>query len=261
MTTVRRHRLLVALLAGTAVFSCASLALAAGEPVNRSAPVVTRAELELTTTNGEWVGQTRPFTYEWLRCSNAFVESCSPLAGEETSTYTLHRRDIGSRIRSRVTASNAAGSASEPSAEIGPVSEDLFAAQPAPEPEPQPEPRPALLRPKPVVVIEGLRRGRFTFVTELSVRGPARALVRLRCRGRGCPVRRISTRISSRGRVRLRRAQRTYRAGAVLEIRVVDRRDERIGKFTRLRFRGNGALPRRSDSCLEPGARAPTPCP
>lgn len=260
MTTVRRHRLRAVLLAGVAMLCATSVAAAAGEPVNQSAPVVTRAELELTTTDGSWIGQTQPFTYAWLRCPNAFLESCSPIPGEEGSTYTLRREDIGARIRSRVTASNAAGSASEPSAEVGPVTEGLFPAA-APDPEPEPEPRPALLRPKPVVTIGGLRRGRFTFVNELSVTGPEGALVRLRCRGRGCPVRRISTRIPRRGRVRLRRAQRTYRAGALLQIRVVDPQGERIGKFTGARFRSRGRTPRTNNACLEPGERSPSPCP
>jgi len=110
------------------------------------------------------------------------------------------------------------------------------------------------------VVIAGLRRRRLTFVDELSVRGPAGAIVRLRCSGTRCPVRRLSTTIGARKRLRLRRAQGTYTAGTVLEIRVVDPDAERIGKYTRLRFRARGA-PARTDSCLRPGARRPSACP
>lgn len=261
MTVSRRHRLRTALLAGAALLCCAPVAYAVGEPLNTSAPALTRTGLELSTTNGSWIGQTRPFTYEWLRCSNGLLESCAPLAGEVDSTYTLSRGDIGSRIRSLVTASNGAGSARAASDPLGPVTEDSFPPEARPDPEPPEPARPALLRPRPVVVIAGLRRGRFTFVEELSIRGPVGALVRVRCRGRGCPVRRISTRIRSRRGVRLRRAQRTYRAGTVLEIRVVDSDRERIGKFTRVRFRARGGTPRRTDTCLEPGARRPSPCP
>jgi hypothetical protein len=113
------------------------------------------------------------------------------------------------------------------------------------------------MRPFPVVVVAGrLRRGR-TVISEFVVRGPRRARVRLRCRGRGCPFRRISHTIGRRKRVRVRRAERSYRAGIVVEVRVTA--PNRIGKFTRLRFRGRRA-PGRRDLCLRPGARRPTPC-
>ena len=230
-------------------------AFAVGEPVNRSPPEVTRAGLTLTTTDGTWSGQTEPFAYEWLRCGDTTVESCQAIPGETRDDYFLTRADTGSRVRSRVTAANPAGAANAVSAPTGVVEERLFAAPPPP------APRPEYLRPKPVVVIAGLRRGRFTFVNELIVRGPRFAIVRLRCRGRGCPVGRLETFIGSRRRVRLRRAERTYRAGNILEIRVVDDEGVRIGKFTRVRFRGGGSAPVRSDSCLRPGARRPSACP
>lgn len=228
-----------------------SWALAAGEPINQSAPEVTRAGLNLSTTDGSWLGQTRPFAYEWLRCTGTEIGSCSPIAGETRPTYVITRADLDSRIRSRVTASNEAGSAQAPSPATGVVEEQLFPAQPPP--------KPSFLTPRPIVVIAGVRRGRFTSVDELSVRGPAGAIVRVSCLGRGCPVRRLSTRIGARKRLRLRRAERTYRAGAVLEIRVIDAARERIGKFTRVKFRNR--TPSRSDSCLKPGARRPSACP
>jgi len=229
----------------------APAAQAVGEPMNQSAPEVTRSGLELSTTDGSWVGQTMPFSYEWLRCTDAALESCTPIAGQTRPAYTITRADLGRRIRSRVTASNEAGSAQSPSMPTGVVEERLF---PAP-------PKPKLLTPRPVVVIAGSRRGKFTFVKELSVRGPAGALVRVRCFGKRCPARRLSTSIGSRRRLRLRRAQGTYLAGAVLEIRVIDRDGERIGKFTRVRFRGRSQVPVRTDSCLKPGAKRPSACP
>lgn len=245
--------LLTALAIAAALSAFGSAAHAAGEPVNRSAPQLTRAGLNLSTTDGSWVGQTRPFTYEWLRCSTEALESCALIPGETRPTYVITRADIGSRLRSRVTASNQAGSAQAPSGQTGVVEERLF---PAP-----PPPKPAFLSPRPVVVIAGLRRGRLTFVNELAVRGPTGALVRVRCLGKGCPVRKISTSIGTQRRLRLRRAERTYKAGAVLEIRVLDPGAERIGKFTRVKFRARGLTPLRTDACLKPGARVPSPCP
>jgi hypothetical protein len=55
----------------------------------------------------------------------------------------------------------------------------------------------------------------------------------------------------------MRRVQRTYRPGAVLDVRVTG--PDRIGKFTRIRFRRD-RTPRRVERCLEPGNRKPVLC-
>src|ERR687888_370845 len=71
----------------------------------------------LRTTNGTWAG-TAPFTfrYRWLRCdtSGGGVNgvNCSTILGETRRTLVLRRADVGHRIRSRVIASNADGTAS-----------------------------------------------------------------------------------------------------------------------------------------------------
>jgi hypothetical protein len=133
------------------------------------------------------------------------------------------------------------------------------AAQSAPSQEPPPdETEPRKLDPFPVVVIAGRQGKRTTSVTELTVRGPRHARVRVRCLGRICPVRRVGARIPAGGRLRLRRAQRIYRAGTGLEIKVTA--EDRIGKYTKVRFR-RGRTPSRRDSCLRPGEREPSPCP
>lgn len=224
-----------------------------GEPMNREAPQLSRSDDVLSTSDGDWVGATEPFTYSWFRCEGTSEVSCDRIFGQTEDSYELVEADVGNRIRSRVTASNEAGSAdafSDPT--------DLIEG---PEPPGEtPAGTPPRMRPFPVVAIEGTRRGRLTRVTELVVRGPERVRVRARCRGgdRVCPFTRTGGRIGRRERLRLRRGQRTYRAGAVLEIRV--RSSERIGKFTRIRFRGRGAIPARSDSCLVPGEREPVSC-
>jgi hypothetical protein len=65
----------------------------------------------LSSSTGEWSGsQPMTFTYVWLRCH----PDCT-VVGDGPS-YAVSGEDVGSTIRSRVTATNAAGSASESSA-------------------------------------------------------------------------------------------------------------------------------------------------
>jgi hypothetical protein len=89
-------------------------------PENTGEPRVTGTTVQgetLTTTNGTWTG-TAPLTfrYRWLRCdaSGGGVNgvNCTTIAGETRKTYILSRADVGHRIRSRVIASNADGTAS-----------------------------------------------------------------------------------------------------------------------------------------------------
>ena len=84
-----------------------------GEPVVSGPTVQGRA---LVTTNGSWSG-TRPlaFHYRWLRCdtSGGGVNgvTCTTISSATRKAYVLRAADVGHRIRSRVTASNADGSA------------------------------------------------------------------------------------------------------------------------------------------------------
>jgi hypothetical protein len=109
------------------------------------------------------------------------------------------------------------------------------------------------MTPFPVVHIKGwlLRRG--VRVTLLSVRAPGSARIAVSCRGRDCPTRRFT----SAGTKRLRRFERSLRAGTSLEVRGT--RSGYIGKYTRFVIR-RGAEPRRIDRCLDPGATRPVTC-
>jgi hypothetical protein len=85
---------------------------ATGEPVIDGTPRVGRV---LRTTRGEWQG-TAPlkFTYQWRRCQGTGAPDASdcrviPRAG--LRTYVLRRADLGTQLRVRVSAANAAGSA------------------------------------------------------------------------------------------------------------------------------------------------------
>lgn len=226
--------------------------LAAGEPVNREAPVVTQSGSALTTTDGMWVGVTRPFTYSWFRCADPSLDSCLEVPGRTSPTYPITSLDAGNRIRSRVTGSNPVGSSSAFSAPTPPFP----VSAPAAPVTGGPTLLPRRLSPFPVVVVTGRTRGARTRITGLLVRGPAGAKVTLTC-NRRCRVRRGSTTIGAKKRVRIRRAERLYRAGAVLDVRVSGR--ERVGKFTRLRIR-DGQAPRRLDRCLGPGSSSPVHC-
>ena len=118
--------------------------------------------------------------------------------------------------------------------------------------------KPSKLDPFPVVVVAGRDARRTARVTELKVRGPPDARVVVRCLGDGCPMRRAEARIPRSKSLRVRRAQRIYRVGTRLQIRVTGK--DRIGKYTQIRFRSN-RIPARTDACLQPGDTRPSPCP
>jgi len=89
-------------------------------PSNTGEPQVSGRTVQgqtLLTTNGTWNG-TGPLTfrYRWLRCdtSGGGVNgvNCTTIPGETRRTLVLRRADVGHRIRSRVIASNADGTAS-----------------------------------------------------------------------------------------------------------------------------------------------------
>ena len=89
--------------------------VSAAPPVNTAAPaasgVPSKGQL-LTTSNGSWKGTT-PMSdgYQWLRCDSSGA-NCASIAGATASTYTLGVADVGSTVRSQVTAANVAGQAS-----------------------------------------------------------------------------------------------------------------------------------------------------
>jgi hypothetical protein len=91
----------------------AALALASDEaPSALKRPAVSGLAYEgqtLVTSDGEWSG-TAPITYryQWLRCDPA-GDDCADIPGGTDARYTLSPADVGSTVRSRVFASNPAG--------------------------------------------------------------------------------------------------------------------------------------------------------
>ncbi len=99
--------------------SALSAVVSAAKPVNTAWPVLSgtaRDGQTLSTTNGTWTG-TAPITYSyaWRRCDTSGA-NCTTIANASGQSYVLTAADVGSKVYSLVTASNAGGSASQRSA-------------------------------------------------------------------------------------------------------------------------------------------------
>jgi hypothetical protein len=91
---------------------------ASGATVSTSPPSIAgtpQVGQTLTAATGTWTGGPTSFGFQWQRC-NASGASCVDIAGATGGTYVVVSADAGATIRVVVTATNAAGSASAPSA-------------------------------------------------------------------------------------------------------------------------------------------------
>jgi large repetitive protein len=98
-------------------------------PSNTALPSVSGSAVQgqtLTTSNGSWTGSPTSYTYRWEDCDSS-GGSCASISGATSSSYTLQAGDVGTTIRSVVTATNAGGATSASSAATGVVT-----APPAP---------------------------------------------------------------------------------------------------------------------------------
>jgi len=87
-------------------------------PTNSAPPVVSGSPTQggtLTTDNGSWNNSPTSYTYAWQDCDSSGA-NCAAISGATASSYTLAAGDVGSTVRSVVTAKNAGGSGSAPSA-------------------------------------------------------------------------------------------------------------------------------------------------
>jgi hypothetical protein len=121
---------------------------------------------------------------------------------------------------------------------------------------------PIVMQPFPIVRIAGSATRSGAQLRLLSVQAPRRARIKVKCRGRGCPVN-SQSRVAAVGRIgatpiEFPRFERSLPAGVRLEIRVS--KPGEVGKYTSFAIR-RGKLPKRHDSCLDPGGVKPMPCP
>src|SRR6185503_18709529 len=122
--------------AGTARASSApTAAVDAIPPSVRTAPAVSGTPADgatLTADPGTWNGsQPIAFAYQWRRC-DADGANCTTIAGATNPTYTAGVDDVHRTLRVAVTATNAGGSDSAPSAATGAVAADPPVSQGAP---------------------------------------------------------------------------------------------------------------------------------
>lgn len=137
---------------------------------------------------------------------------------------------------------------------------------PTPTPTPDPDdPELRLLTPTPVIGIRGKLTLNGARLSALKVTTPPLVRVVVRCKGGlkvGCPSAVSSTVVpdaTTRTVVyRLKRFERTYRAGAVLELNVARRGT--IGRWSSFTIR-KGKFPKRRDACVNYGAATPRRCP
>jgi fibronectin-binding autotransporter adhesin len=102
--------------AGTVVAAVAAHSSAA--PVNSAAPTISgdaREGSTLTASNGTWTNNPTTYAYKWQRCQTD-GSGCGDLAGGTDKTYTLTSADVSHTVRVVVTAENADGKTSKPSA-------------------------------------------------------------------------------------------------------------------------------------------------
>ena len=90
-------------------------------PVNTAAPNISGTAQEgqkLTASTGSWSGTTpMTYAYQWRRCDSSGV-TCASIFGATGQSYTLGAGDVGSTMRVRVTATNAAGTSSADSVRL-----------------------------------------------------------------------------------------------------------------------------------------------
>lgn len=151
-----------------ATITVRNLPTATGRPAISGSPEVGK---QLTATTGGWEGSPATFAFQWFRCPATTTKAgdttgCAAIAGATAQRYTTAGEDANRRELVRVTATNAAGSATEVSA-----TSETIAPVPAPTPVPTPAPGPSKPKLGPKLSHVTLSRKRF----RVARTGPARA--------------------------------------------------------------------------------------
>jgi PKD repeat protein len=121
------------------------------------------------------------------------------------------------------------------------------------------KPKLSILQPFPIVRIRGRVLGTGVDLSLLSVHAPKGAKVKVVCKGKGCPKRKILYFTVKRSAgLRIKQLERPLGKDAVIEIFVT--KPGTIGKYTRFRIR-QGKSPARKDACAAVGAKKSMTCP
>lgn len=113
--------------AESAATAAVAPATASGTPKVTDRPIISGTPTvghTLTSDQGTWTGNPTSYAYQWQHCDADNIVACTDVAGATSSTYALHTADLGYRMRVKVTAKNAKGSAtanSSTTAVIGPA--------------------------------------------------------------------------------------------------------------------------------------------
>jgi len=111
---------LAAVLAGVSLLWLTGAGSAAGQaaPTNTTEPRIlgdTSVGSTLTATRGLWTESPTSYRFQWVRCPDSGGRpdgsDCAAIGGATTQQYVLADADAGRRLRVRVTATNADGSA------------------------------------------------------------------------------------------------------------------------------------------------------
>ncbi len=125
MRTTRRISIVRTLVAAALASLATVLALPAGgsavtqaRPDNTAEPRITGAATvgsTLNATQGSWANAPTSFSYQWVRCPRSgglpTGADCATIGGATTTSYVVSTGDVDRRLRVRVTAANAEGSA------------------------------------------------------------------------------------------------------------------------------------------------------
>ena len=268
------------------ITALAPAAAAAHEIVSGPSVSGVPQEGQTLTAKAEWKGKVTKVAWRWQRCTAGTDRTCTVIEGATEGTYVLTPADVGFAMRVRLTITADHGNVSKRSKPTSAV-QPADAPPPPPEETGEPEPEPGdpwgdpadpdpfdppvakpgdpppppaaahltLMKPFPVVRISGRLTAAGAEITRFAVRSPRGASVKVRCRGRSCPVRRFA-RTAALGR--LRKFERHLSAGTRLH--VVVRKPAQIGKWTTITIR-RGSPPRRVDRCSYPGRDKPATCP
>lgn len=248
----------------------------------------------LTAVGGSITGRADRTALTWLQCPSEGARewSCRWLERTDSRTYVVRPVDRDRWLRVALLAWRGwdfSFKVSQPTAKVTvaapkpaptpppapprptptPTPTPVVTPEPVPAPAPAPpEPvavappalkptanEPRMMRPFPTVRITGRLTSRGARLTRLAVKAPKGARIELRCRGGGCPSRKLAqaTKVW-----RLERFERELRAGTRLTITIS--KPGHVAKVTRITIR-KGKAPARSDRCRLPGAKRLIRCP